>query len=205
MNDTAPRIIAFSGPKFSGKDTAASILLRQAGFVKMPFAGGVKNTCHDFFGWDYEDMEKFSFKETPTDDFPFIMPRWPMMDIANWLRDKYGGDIHVRRNARLIDQMHMSNKRAWAYVITDWRFPEETEWLNKAGALKIYIDRPSAEASLTVAQDSGDAMALNPSEMNYAETRANADVVLANDREIYNLQNNVMSTVRSRFGYWYKD
>ena len=48
-------------------------------------------------------------------------------------------------------------------------------------------------------------MALNPSEMHYANTRAAADIVLPNNREIHNLQNEVLMAVRNKFGYWYPD
>lgn len=211
---TAPRIIALSGPKYSGKDTAASALLGLRSmpkkdrfiFCRMPFAQGVKNTCQEFFGWDQSLLEDPVLKETKTEDWPNIEPRWPMMDIANWLRDKYGGDIHVRRNSRLIQELHRQGAY-WAYVITDWRFPEETEWLESLGtrALKIYIQRDEAEERLQAAQKSGNAMALNQSEMHYANTKAAADRIILNNDAIHDLQNAMLSNVRQHFGYWYPD
>lgn len=209
-----PRVIAISGPKYSGKDTAASSLLglrsmpRQDTFVfcRMPFAAGVKNICQEVFGWDPYLLEDPILKEQKTEDYPFIEPRWPMMDIANWMRDKYGGDVWVRRNARLINHLQATNPY-WAYVITDWRFPEETEWLNSLGpaALKIYIQRDGAESALLASQQAGHEMALNPSEMHYASTKAAADVVLGNNGAIHELQNTMQFAVRNYFGYWYPD
>lgn len=210
-----PRIIAISGPKYSGKDTAASSLLGLRSmpemdrfvFCRMPFAQGVKNICQEVFGWDQSILEDPTLKETKTEDWPNIEPRWPMMDIANWLRDKYGGDVWVRRNARLINHLQEHNPY-WAYVITDWRFPEETEWLNSldpANVLKLYILRDSAEESLAALQQEGNEMALNPSEAHYASTRAAADYVLANNNAIHHLQNATLQIVRQHFGYWYPD
>ena len=205
-----PRIIAFSGPKTCGKDTAASILFKQNDaktqykkfFLKTPFAEGVKNICADVFGYSQQVMVDSELKERPTADWPHLEPRWPMMDIANWMRDKYGSDVWVRRLDRLILHAELSQEPYWAYVVTDWRFPEETDWLQKMGALKIYIERPEAEAKLEAAKAAGDAKALNPSEAHYASTKEAADLIIRNDAAIHNLQNNVLMEVRSRYGFW---
>lgn len=211
----APRIIAIGGPKYSGKDTAASSLLGlrslpkkdQFVFCRMPFAQGVKNICQEVFGWDQSILEDPALKETKTVDWPYIEPRRPMMDVANWMRDIYGGDVWVRRNIRRINEIH-ATRPYWAYVITDWRFPEETEWLNSldpAHVLKLYILRDSAEENLAALRQEGDEMAINPSEAHHAEIRKAADVVLANNNAIHHLQNDVLNAVRNHFGYWYPD
>lgn len=206
-----PRIIAFSGPKYSGKDTAASILFRQNetpgyanSFLRMPFAWGTKTICSLAFGYPEGLLEDPVLKETPTEDWPHIAPRWPMMDVANWFRDKYGEDIWVRVNKRRIIEQHAANPY-WAYVITDWRFPQETTWLKAMNALRIYISRPSAEEQLHEAQKAGDAMALNPSEMHYASTREAATHIIKNDAEPYKMHNQVLSAVRNHFGFWHPE
>lgn len=211
VSEKRPRIIAFSGPKYSGKDTAASTLFEQnrasfnpCAFARTPMAAGVKNICKEVFGYSNALMEDPVLKEQPTASWPNVAPRWPMMDIANWMRDKYGGDVWVQRNKRIIADIDEVMPH-WAYVVTDWRFPEETEWLQEAGALMIYISRPEAEAKLAAQQAEGDAMALNPSESHYASTRAAAHVVLSNDTEIHNLRNASLGAVRNHFGFWYKD
>lgn len=204
MSDEPLRIIALSGPKYSGKDTAAAALPKPA-FCRLPFAQGVKNICQEMFGWAPHIMEDPVLKETKTTAWPYIEPRWAMMDIANWLREKYGGDVHVRRNAHLIDQLQQSSSSPWAYVITDWRFPEETEWLQRQGkkALKIYIQRDEAEAKLEAAKLAGDQMAKNPSEMHYASTKAAADIIIANNNAIHHVQNGLLDVVSNHFGDWH--
>lgn len=203
------RVIAFTGPKTCGKDTAAKALFRQnlgnvnQFFRKAQFASGVKTVCHDFFGWSYEEMEDAIFKETPVPlwkDGPEIEPRWPMMDIANWMRDKYGRDIHAIRWERIAAQHHFH----WgAEVITDLRFPdEELPAIRRYDSLVIYIERKEAEEQLASAQAAGDAKALNPSEMHYARLREEADVILANNGSKSDLNAQVMNLVRAKFGHW---
>jgi hypothetical protein len=205
-----PRIIAFTGPKTCGKDTMASILFQQnkqlSGkytpfFMRTPFAGGVKQICHDVFGWSLEDQERFDFKETPLDVWPNCEPRWPMMDIANWFRDKYGPDVWVRTLQQRIETLERNDPHG-AYVVTDLRFPNEMDWLDKQNSLVIYIDRPQAEESLAKGKAAGDAKALNPSEAHYEELRERADLVLANDAEIYKAQGQLMNHIRNRFDHW---
>jgi hypothetical protein len=206
-----PRIIALGGPKTCGKDTMASVLLKQNQglvpsehknyFLRTPFARGVKQICHDVFGWDWELMDDFHFKETVLNEWPHCEPRWPMMDIANWMRDRYGGDVWVRACHNFIQEQHRTNPYG-AYVITDWRFPEELAWLKTQNSLLIYIDRPSAEVALSTAKALGDPKALNPSEAHYDLLKAEADHILLNDREPYKAQNLLMNMVRQRFDHW---
>ncbi len=205
------KVIAFCGPKGCGKDTAASFLLDMNAaygknlFRKAPMAEGVKNICRDFFGWLPEEMDDFTFKETPRPLWEgglAIEPRWPMMDVANWLRDKYGGDIHARRWAQ-----HTRNNAHWgAHVVTDMRFPEELEVLSQFDFFPIYIDRPAAEEALGAKQRAGDSMANNPSETHYAFLRQYAEAhgaVISNDGPTYKLQNNVLMRTGTRFEHWH--
>lgn len=218
------RIVAFSGPKYSGKDTAAKILFLQNNrygkniFRRAPMAEGVKNICREAFGYTDRELEDPYAKETPTDFFPFIEPRWPMMDIANWMRDKYGGDIWVRRWERVALASNYKKKEVvegltsisnnlpesgWAcHVMTDLRFPEELEMLKRLNACIIYVHRREAEDNLAAKQGAGDAMSLNPSEAHYKLIRENADYTIYNDLEIHHLHNEVLSCVSNFYGHW---
>lgn len=201
------RIIAFCGPKHCGKDTAAKALLAQniGGIVKVPekklfhknaFAYGVKKICHDTFGWGIDEMDDPIFKETKLISWPFIEPRWAMMDIANWMREKYGGDVHVRAWDQRIDLSYHCE------VIPDHRFPEELEMLKARGALIIYINRASAEIALAEAKEAGDLKALNQSEAHYDLLKRNADYIIDNNGAPHEMQNAVLQAVRAHFGYW---
>jgi len=200
------RIVAFTGPKMCGKDTAAKALFnlnnpvvvpgQRSLFQKNPFAYGVKAICNLTFGWDFEQMDDPIFKETMLDEWPNCEPRWPMMDIANWMRDKYGGDVWVRAWInRVLPQFECQ-------VITDLRFPEELEMLAQHQACIIYIHRTEAEEALAKAKAAGDEKALNPSEAHYPLMRQKANFVLENDGEPFELRNAVLQAVRQHFGYW---
>lgn len=205
------RVIAFTGPKESGKDSAAKCLFKHnAGgrynyFRKAMFAEGVKNYAHDFFGWSPEQMDDPVFKETPIELWPggpVIEPRWFMMDEANGLRDRYSREIHARRWER-----HCGLHPEWgAHVVTDLRFPpEEVDAIRRVGttgSLIIYIHRDTAEERLYNAQAAGDAKALNPSEAHYLKLRELADVVITNNGTIQQLANSINSAVHLRFDHW---
>lgn len=204
------RVIAFCGPKGCGKDTAAKCLTkinrgeRKKIFRQAPMAQGVKNICSDFFGWTPDSMNDMAFKETPIEWWPagpVLEPRWAMMDIANWLRDKYGGEIHAERWAR-----HCEASSHWgAHVVTDMRFPEEVNVFKRYDFFPIYVEREEAEEALHEKQKAGDGMALNASESHYAVLRDLCErqgIVIPNNGEIYNLHNEVLAAVTNKFGHW---
>lgn len=199
------RIVAFAGPKYSGKDTAAKALYdlhRNSThnlFRPAKMAEGVKAICMDTFGYTTEQLEDPILKETKTETWPFIEPRWPMMDIANWMRKHYGGEVWARRWERIALEMDSY----WAcHVVTDLRFPEELEMFKKHGALIIYIYRTEAEKALAAKQGAGDAMALNQSEAHYKLIREEATVTIYNDSTIDRLHAQVQACVQNTYGHW---
>lgn len=202
------RIIAFTGPKTCGKDTAAAGLLNLrtdddllSCFRRENFAFGVKTICHDVFGWDFNDMDDPVFKETMRTEWPYCMPRQPMMDIANWMRDKYGPDVWVKTLEQRL-KAYAHTKDYIAIVTTDLRFPNELDWLKRQDALIIYVERPEAEMSLTRAKAEGDPIALNPSESFYHEMRIGSNALVRNDGTIPQLHGQVLSLVQEKFGHW---
>lgn len=206
-----PRIIALTGPKMCGKDTMAKVLTAQNWnkdnfytpfFKKTPMASGVKNICELVFGWSMGLQDDPLFKETLLEGWPFIEPRWAMMDIANFMRDKYGPDVWVHALRRHIGRLEHEDRHG-AYIITDLRFPNELAWLKRnPEALVIYVHRTEAEEKLAKAQATGDPKALNPSEAHYEEMRKGADLVLSNDAEIYKAQNDLVQAVRGKYKHW---
>ena len=224
------RMIAFTGPKYSGKDTASKILFEQNKttpgihtpssklFWRHPFAGsvnpprGIKGIMGLAFGYTDEQLEDPVLKETPTATYLGIAPRFPLMDGANWFRDTYGGDVWCHAHERNIN---------WDYkcqVITDHRFPEEAEYLDSWGmcpnyceALILYIQNDEAEAKLNAAKAAGDLAANNPSESFYDQIKARANssedsysktVIIDNNGTIPQLHGRVLAAVRNHFGYW---
>lgn len=229
------RMIAFTGPKYSGKDTAAKCLFRINDdpsfrkkyrrdaqlFWRHPFAGsvnpprGIKGIMGLAFGYTDDILEDGELKETPTETYPFVAPRFPLMDGANWFRETYGGDVWCHCHERNIN---------WDYkcqVITDHRFPEEMQYLDSWGmcpnyteALVLYIQNDKAEQALKEAQAAQDKMATNPSESFYdiikeralspvvAEAAHSRTVIIDNNGTIEQLHGQVLAAVRNHFGYW---
>lgn len=199
---TKMRIIGLCGPKYCGKDSAGRFLQEQnAGMQRFrlsKMAGGVKNIIEEVFGWPPELYEHPVLKEQKLTEWPYIEPRWPMMDIANWMRDKYGGDVWARRWERLALQA-----TDWGcHVITDMRFPEEVEMIKRHDYILVYIERPEAEEALAKAQAVGDAMALNQSESHYEMLRREATHLVQNDGEFYKLRNQILSVAGTAFDHW---
>jgi len=204
-NGRAVRIIGLCGPKYCGKDTAASRLIQvnddyeKLVFRRAPMAEGVKKICSEVFGWSWELLEDPVLKETKLDAWPHIEPRWPMMDIANWMRAKYGGDVWCRRWARIMHQLN----HAWgAHVITDVRFPEEVDMISSYGGLLIYINRPEAEEALAKGKAAGSEMAKNQSESHYDFLRKQAHFEVNNTASVYYLQMQMMTCVRKHYDHW---
>jgi hypothetical protein len=200
------RIIAFSGPKYCGKDTAAKGLLRlnagdrRAYFRRAPMAEGVKEICKIAFGYTDLETEDPILKETKTTTYPFVEPRWPMMDIANWFRSQYGGEVWAKRWERVT----LAQADAFGcHVMTDLRFPEELEMLKRLNGMIVYVDRAEAEAALRAKRSSGNAMALNVSESHYGLIRDSADFVVENNGTIAQLHDEVESLVKGRWGHWH--
>lgn len=206
------RIVALAGPKYSGKDTAGKGLLKlnaendrlRVGdnyyfFRLAKMAEGVKNVCKEVFGYTDELMEDPALKEQKTDFFPFIEPRWPMMDIANWMRDKYGADIWARRWERKAKQ---ADNKGVCHVVTDFRFPEEAEMFKRHDALMVYVYRAEAEVALRKKQAAGDAMALNASESHYDFLKEVCTHHLINDGSPVRMQAELQSLVKLRYGHW---
>jgi len=208
------RVLMLTGPKTCGKDTAAAHLLSLSyprtsvsPFRKLQFAGAVKAFAMDMFGYSFDQMEDGTLKEAQTAEWPYLAPRWPLMDIANWMRDKYGPNVHACRARRIIMEHRGADDEPWAWVIPDLRFPDDELPIIRgldAETLVVYIHRDKAEESLTSAKLKGDAMALNPSEAYYAKLREEADVVLTNEEgKPWELKNKIVSYVRNEWGYWY--
>jgi hypothetical protein len=58
-------IIAFSGVKFAGKDTAAEVLIRSYGFKRIGLADKLKDICSDVFNVPRQHMDDPTMKEAP--------------------------------------------------------------------------------------------------------------------------------------------
>lgn len=196
------RIIAFSGPKGCGKDTAAEYLIHRNDhdqkfhFEKNAFASTVKQICHTVFGFSFADMERLETKEAPLDQWPYDTIRIHLQDVANWFRSRYGGDVWVKAwEARAY------RSRASCQVITDLRFPEEVAMIKALGGKIVYVVRDSAEEQLASLQAEGDKMASNISESHYPMIRSQADFILYNNGSLPDLFSELDIIQYNAYGY----
>ncbi len=115
----AERIIIFSGKQYSGKDTAAKILLEQLPNYKRCAMGDIiKLTYGTQKGISYEEIEKNKSKY-----------RQDLINLGNWGREQ-SPDYWLNK---IIEQKGN-------LVVTDVRVPHEYEVFKSAGAKTIRIE-----------------------------------------------------------------
>jgi hypothetical protein len=147
-------IVAFSGLKGSGKDTAASVLVAEYGFTKIAFADAVRQMAliidpkipfnHSWgsdvvnlsqlvaqFGWD-----KIK-REVPE------VRRLLQVIGTDAVRLLVGENVWVDILARRYPDIADENSR---YVITDCRFDNEVQFVRDRHGLLVWIDRPGLQS-----------------------------------------------------------
>lgn len=134
-------IIAFCGKKRSGKDTAGDALA-SLGYHPIAFADPIKDTCQTVF--EFDDEQIYGSRKEEVDLFWEFSPRWAMQTVGTELfRDGIDEDVWVKSLLARVDAS--DNDR---FAVTDVRFPNEVEHLQKAGAEIVYIQRPDKEPDL---------------------------------------------------------
>ncbi|UIS25235.1 putative deoxynucleotide monophosphate kinase [Erythrobacter phage vB_EliS-L02] len=133
-----PRIIGLIGRKGAGKDTAADMLMVR-GYENIKFAGALKDMLRallSYQGVDHGTIERMvegDLKEEPSEYLSGQTPRWAMQTLGTeWGRNLIANglwvDVTIRR-AMAGDQV----------VITDCRFPNEKEAIEKVGGVVLGI------------------------------------------------------------------
>lgn len=141
-------IIGFSGLKGSGKDTCADYIVKKYNYNKIAFAGPLKEICGITFGFDNDQL--YGNKKEVKDPFWGIRPR----DAFQYI----GTDMFRNRMQHLIPGIgeeiwvkvaekqcinHLNEGRN--VVISDVRFQNELDMIQKHGGVVIYIDRPKCK------------------------------------------------------------
>jgi hypothetical protein len=129
------QIVAFCGKKRSGKDTAGDSIAN-LGYYPIGFADPIKEMCQIVF--EFDDEQVYGSKKGKTDELWGFSPRWAMQTIGTELfRDKIGEDVWVKSLLARIDSSKVNK-----FAVTDVRFPNEVDHLQRAGAEIIYVKRP---------------------------------------------------------------
>lgn len=197
------RVIVFTGPKTSGKDTAARFLLARNSLIRANlfeqhnFADPLKNACGTLFGLSATEMGDMPFKEQELNRWPFGTPRDHLIKVAKMFRTFYGGDIFVRRWEEIIKL-----SKAECIVVTDLRHTEELDKLEEMKAIIIYVQNDKAEAKLRSLKEAGDMAANDASEASYDLMRARSHAIVTNNGSINDLHTEVSKVAKELLGDW---
>jgi len=139
-------IIALTGHKRAGKDTVGIHLASEYDFQPVRFAGKIKEICRILFGWGPARLETDMKEEV--DPKWGISPREAMQYLGDVMKSEYIGAAYpefdrINGNAfwaRSLEQQIES--MTGDIVVTDMRFPDEYDMLQKHGAIFIRIIRP---------------------------------------------------------------
>jgi hypothetical protein len=165
-------IIAFTGLKGSGKDTAAKVLLNR-GYANLKFADPLKDMLRLFLRMNgvyadiVERMIEGDLKETPTAILGGKTPRWALQSLGTeWGRDLIYENVWTDTFIRRVKQLDK-------VVCTDFRFPNERDVLKFLGAKLIRITRPDQEQNVH---------SLHPSEIYITQMAVDHEII--NDSSI---------------------
>lgn len=132
------RIIAFHGPKLSGKNTGAKALAQGK---ELAFADALKSAAMHLFNLTYEQCYDERLKEV-VDERWGMTPRQILQILGtDCIRKMFGGQHFVKlMRVRIQEAIDQGNE---TIVITDCRFFEEAEMVLSLGGIVIKIHRPS--------------------------------------------------------------
>lgn len=140
------RLIAFTGLKGSGKDTAAEALGQE--FVNIKMAGALKHMLRSLLEYQgarssiIHRMLEGDLKEVPTGFFGGRTPRHAMQTIGTeWGRRLMADDIWIKITENVVAQHPF-------VVISDIRFPNEIDMVRRLGGQVYRVERGSTPADL---------------------------------------------------------
>ncbi|KQP37581.1 hypothetical protein ASF44_14660 [Pseudorhodoferax sp. Leaf274] len=166
-----PTIIALAGYAGAGKDSAADILVKHAGFHKIAFADALRGEVARGFNVSRDLLEDRSKKELP--QAALALRYAPAEFLGSLLRTEHG-NLHLDepRTPRTILQLwgteyrrsqhpeywvrqmtaELRTRAMWGlrrFVITDCRFANEAAYVRRAAGLVWQIARPGLNAGTT--------------------------------------------------------
>ena len=137
-----PHLIGLAGKKGVGKDTVASILVKEHGYLAMAFADPVRAALSTIFNTPVEAFTDPATKERLSSFFFDRTPRYLMQTLGTeWGRSMVNQDIWTvllkrRISAALEQGQHV--------VVTDIRFNNEARALLGIGAVVVGVTRPGS-------------------------------------------------------------
>lgn len=164
-------LIAFTGLKRSGKDTAAQILLDKCRWLEqVRFADPLKNMLRTLMrarGATREEIEEYIEGDLKEEPNPFLSgntSRWAMQSLGTeWGRNLLHDDFWIHAAQ---DRLAVLHKQGLSAVFTDVRFPNEVDFVKRNNGILIKVKRPGFEVP-----------ASHESELYIKEIQANVEIV----------------------------
>lgn len=197
-------ILAICGFQNSGKDAIAEILVRQHGYVKLSFAGVLKDIVAVVFGWDrgmLEGVTKEDREARETVDvwwsdnlnIPGLTPRKMLQFFGTDLfRAHFCDDIWVKVVERKLTQFPK-------VVITDCRFPNEISMIRSYGGKLVHVERNKPawfDGYKAYTRDCDEAAKLHVSETSWI--RETFDHTVVNEGTLQDLNDKVAALLHSK-------
>lgn len=140
-----PLIIALTGRKYSGKDSAARYLCRRYGFAQVAFADPIKELGEvlcEHACVDHDVLYNPLFKERPVVGLCGVTPRRLMQTLGESLRTLHP-DFFVELLERRvgIPQAAPVHDRI---VVSDVRYDNEATWARRQGGIVVQLVREQA-------------------------------------------------------------
>jgi hypothetical protein len=141
-------LIAFSGFKTSGKDTAARVLLDEYGFIKIAFADALREALLVLNPIvTYQDGTIITNLSTVIKGSGWDWAKSNIPEVRRLMqvfgtevgRTYFGDNVWVDTLANKFPDIFDDETR---YVITDCRFENECEFVRNGGGQIVWIDRP---------------------------------------------------------------
>ena len=118
-------IVGISGKAQAGKDTVGATLVNKHGFIRVASADALKRIAMRTFNWDgAKDAKGRKF----------------LQDLATAVRG-YDPDFWINITLKEIQRQNDSERESKDFVITDLRYINEADYLKKAGAILIRLER----------------------------------------------------------------
>lgn len=150
---TQPLILGLTGPAGAGKDTAAAYLEDQYAFVAVAIAEPVRDmvgTLLRFVDVDGAWCIERSLKELPVN----VIGR-SYRELAQTLGTEWGRGLHAELWLRIAEyRVNRVLDMGANVVITDVRFPNEAQWLERAGGRLVRLLRDPAALPTVRAHES---------------------------------------------------
>lgn len=134
------KIVAITGKRGSGKDTAAGGLAMMAygmGYTHMSFADPLREIVKIAYGVTMHEMTDPILKEIPLDRYPFKSPR----ELLTLLGTE--GFRHLIADDTWVQALLRRSKEYKKVVVSDLRFLNEEKAVKEAGGLIIRIINPN--------------------------------------------------------------